>query len=169
MLKSVKQWSGILAALISYYIVHEGTHLLLALYYGVFERIRVVGIWGIQIVMKDGGLDGFPLALFSGLSSVVTICIGYLLALSPYIYKIKNRALLIAFYYITLCFMVLDPIYISFLSLFVGGGGDLNGIMTGLNISDLPFRILFGGIAMINIVIFVKKVSKQYKSIFSRP
>jgi hypothetical protein len=168
MLKSTKQWTGVLIAIISYYIVHEGTHLLLALLFGVFERIRFVDIWGIQIV-TDNGLEGIRLAIFSGLSSLITILIGYILAFSPYIYKLKSRALLIAFYYITLCFMLLDPIYISVLSLFIGGGGDLNGITTGLQTSDIPFRIIFGSIAILNIILFIKKVSNQYKSIFSKP
>lgn len=168
MLKSLKQWSGILIAIISYYTIHEGTHLLLAVWFGVFERIRFVGIWGIQIVINSG-LDGIRLALFSILSSVATILIGYILAFSPYVYKLKSRALLIAFYYITFCFMLLDPIYISLLSLFIGGGGDLNGITTALQMSDIPFRILFGSIAIINIFLFIKKVSKQYQYIFSKP
>lgn len=168
MLKSMKQWTGIFIAIICYYIVHEGTHLLLALSFDVFERIRFVGIWGIQIV-TDNGLDGIRLALFNGLSSIVTILIGYILALSPIVYKLKSRALLITFYYITLCFMLLDPIYISVLSLFVDGGGDLNGITTGLQTSDIPFRIIFGSIAILNIFLFIKRVSKQYKRIFSEP
>lgn len=167
-LKSIKQWTGVFIAIICYYIIHEGTHLLLALLFGVFERIRFVGIWGIQIV-TDNGLDGIRLALFSVLSSVVTISVGYILAFLPHIYKLKSRALLIAFYYITLCFMLLDPIYISVLSLFIGGGGDLNGITTGFQTSDIPFRIIFGSIAILNIFLFINKVSKQYKSIFSKP
>ncbi len=167
MLKSMKQWIGVFIAIICYYIVHEGTHLLLALSFDVFERIRFVGIWGIQIV-TDKGLDGIRLALFNGLSSIATILIGYILALSPIVFKLKSRALLIAFYYITLCFMLLDPIYISVLSLFVGGG-DLNGITTGLQTSDIPFRIIFGSIAILNIFLFIKRVSKQYKCIFSEP
>lgn len=165
MIKSMKQWTGVFIAIISYYIIHEGTHLLLALLFGAFERIRIVGIWGIQIV-TDNGLDGIRLALFSGLSSIVTIVIGYILAFSTFVYQLKSRALLIAFYYITCCFMLLDPIYISVLSLFVGGG-DLNGITTGLQTSDIPFRIIFGSIAILNIFLFQKKVSKQYKSIYN--
>ncbi|WP_010247667.1 hypothetical protein [Acetivibrio cellulolyticus] len=167
MLKSIKQWAGILTAIISYYIVHEGTHLLLALLFGVFERVRFVGIWGIQIVINDRGLEGISMALFSGLSSIVTILIGYILAFSPYVCKLKSRSILISLYYITLCFMILDPIYISVLSLFVGGGGDLNGITFGLQTSDIPFRIIFGSIAILNIILFYKRVSKQYKIIFN--
>ena len=54
--KSVKQWLGVFIAIVSYYIIHEGTHLLLALILGVFEKIRFVGIWGIQIVTTEGSL-----------------------------------------------------------------------------------------------------------------
>ena len=36
--KSVKQWLGVFIAIVSYYIIHEGTHLLLALILGVFEN-----------------------------------------------------------------------------------------------------------------------------------
>ena len=86
--KSVKQWLGVFIAIVSYYIIHEGTHLLLALILGVFEKIRFVGIWGIQIVTTEGSLNGINLALFSGLSSIVTISIGYILAFHPSIYKI---------------------------------------------------------------------------------
>ncbi|MEK5257276.1 hypothetical protein NST74_27930 [Paenibacillus sp. FSL F4-0125] len=43
-------------------------------------------------------------------------------------------------YYITACFLLLDPIYISILSSFIGGGGDINGIVTGLGIPEVPIQ-----------------------------
>lgn len=52
--KSVKQWTAIFVAIISYYIIHEGIHLIIALFLGVFEQIRFVGIWGMQIVTTEG-------------------------------------------------------------------------------------------------------------------
>ena len=73
--KSIKLWTGLFIAIISYYIVHEGVHLLLALLFGVFERIRFVGVWGVQIVTTEGGLAGIKLAVFSVLSSIVTVII----------------------------------------------------------------------------------------------
>jgi hypothetical protein len=164
--KSIKLWTGLFIAIISYYIVHEGVHLLLALLFGVFERIRFVGLWGVQIVTTEGGLAGIKLAVFSGLSSIVTVIIGYILAFSPSTYKVKNKNILIAIYYITLCFMILDPLYISILSLFIGGGGDLNGIVTGLGTSDISFRIVFGIISIISIILFKKRVAPKYKEIF---
>lgn len=164
--KSVKQWLGVFIAIVSYYIIHEGTHLLLALILGVFERIRFVGIWGIQIVTTEGSLNGINLALFSGLSSIVTILIGYILAFHPSIYKIKNKNILIGIYYIVLCFLLLAPLYMSILSKFIGGGGDLNGIIAGLKTSDIPFRIIFGIILIINILLFKNKVCPKYNRIF---
>ena len=165
--KSVKQWLGIFIAIVSYYIIHEGTHLLLALILGVFEKIRFVGILGIQIVTTKGSLNGINLALFSGLSSIVTILIGYILAFHPSVYKIKNKNILIGIYYITLCFLLLDPLYMSILSKFIGGG-DLNGIITGLKTSDIVFRIVFGIILIINMLLFKNKVCPRYNRIFKK-
>ena len=163
--KSIKQWLGVFVAIITYYIVHEGAHLLLALLFGVFERIRFVGIWGVQIVTTEGALNGVNLALFSGLSSLITIMVGYILALNPSIYKIKNKNILIALYYITLCFLSLDPLYMSVLTDFVGGG-DLRGITTGLGVSGTSFRIVFGIVLIANTLLFIKKVAPRYNEIF---
>ena len=49
MSKRMRQYLGILAALVSYYAVHEGAHLAYACAIGVFEKIRFLGL-GIQIV-----------------------------------------------------------------------------------------------------------------------
>ena len=164
--KSLKQWLGVFLAIVSYYIIHEGTHLLLALFFGAFEEVRFVGFLGIQIVTTEGSLSGANLALFSGLSSIVTLLIGYILAFHPSIYKIKNKNMLIGIYYITLCFILLDPLYISILSKFISGGGDLNGITTGLGLSAIPLRIVFGIILVVNILLFKNKVCPKYNSIF---
>ena len=42
------QYIGILAAVVAYYLVHEGAHLLYALFAGVFKQINFMGI-GVQI------------------------------------------------------------------------------------------------------------------------
>lgn len=163
--KSIKQWLGIFLAIVTYYIVHEGMHLVLALLFGVFEKVRFVGIWGVQIVTTDGALNGMSLALFSGLSSIVTILIGYMLAFSPSVYKIKNKNILVGLYYITLVFLLLDPLYMSMLSAFVGGG-DINGVVVGLGCSAVPLKIIFGVILVVNLIVFTKKVAPKYNEIF---
>ncbi|MEK5257275.1 hypothetical protein NST74_27925 [Paenibacillus sp. FSL F4-0125] len=71
---NLKKWTAIFITIIVYYVIHEGAHLILALCYNVFERIRIVGLWGVQIVTTDGELLGYQLAIFSGISSIVTDC-----------------------------------------------------------------------------------------------
>lgn len=166
---NLKKWTAIFITIIVYYVIHEGAHLILALCYDVFERIRIVGLWGVQIVTTDGELLGYRLAVFSGISSIVTIAIGYLLyVLTPQILKLRTKSFIILMYYITACFLLLDPIYISILSSFIGGGGDINGILTGLGIPEVPIRIVFGCIALLNVFLFTRKISPQYTKLFRR-
>ena len=44
MSKRTRQYIGILAAVAAYYIIHEGAHLLVALYYGTFKQINLMVI-----------------------------------------------------------------------------------------------------------------------------
>ena len=48
MSKRARQYIGILAAIVAYYIIHEGAHLLAAMLQGVFKQINFMGL-GIQI------------------------------------------------------------------------------------------------------------------------
>lgn len=48
MSKRVWQLVGIFAAIVAYYLIHEGAHLLYALFAGVFKQIRLMGL-GVQI------------------------------------------------------------------------------------------------------------------------
>ena len=63
MSKRIRQYIGIFAAVIAYYIVHEGAHLVAALYYGVFKGINFMGL-GMQIdaYTERMTLDGSLLA-----------------------------------------------------------------------------------------------------------
>ena len=63
----------------TYMVIHEGAHIIQALYLGVFEGIRVLPL-GIEVLITQPlTIGGLTLALFSGLSSVLTISLGYLL------------------------------------------------------------------------------------------
>ena len=48
MSKRTRQYIGILAAVIAYYLVHEGAHLLYALFTGVFRQVKFMGL-GVQV------------------------------------------------------------------------------------------------------------------------
>jgi len=163
--KKIKQWIGFFISIIMYYIIHEGTHFIQAILTDNFDSIRLVGFAGIEVMIKEVPKD-LSLALFSGLSSIITIACGYILVIMmPKTFMLTNRMVKIALYYITIILLVLDPVYMSILHQYVGGG-DMNGITKGLSISSLPISIIFGIIAVINIYIIIKKVSPSYKSNF---
>lgn len=103
------------------------------------------------------------MALFSGLSSVLTISLGYLLLwLMPRILQLKSQPLQIYCYYVTLVFLLVDPFYISLISFFVGG--DINGIAKGLNLSYGIIRAFYLLIALVNFYLVRKKLYPTYVS-----
>ena len=67
-------------------------------------------------------------------------------------------------YYITIALLLIDPVYLSVLCGFVGGG-DMNGI--SLLFPEIAVRIVYGIILIINVVVFVKIVLPKYRLAFS--
>lgn len=111
--------------------------------------------------MQPLTISGFKLAAFSGLSSVVTVLIGYgLFVFSPKILKLNSQPLKNYMYYVTFVFLLLDPVYISLLSIFVGG--DINGIALGLSIPYMTVRGIYLVIAAFNTYLVYKKLYPVY-------
>ncbi len=163
--KNLKLWIGLIIGIITYYIIHEGTHFIQAILTNNFDSIRLVGLAGVEIMIKEVP-TGISLGLFSGLSSIITVLFGYILLLiMPKIHSLSYKMLKVALYYITIILLVLDPIYMSVLHRYVGGG-DMNGVTQGLGISTVPVSIVFGGLAVINIYLVIKKVHPAYKRNF---
>ena len=44
--KTYRQYIGIVVAVLLYYIIHEGAHLVVALSQGVFKQINLIGLGG---------------------------------------------------------------------------------------------------------------------------
>ena len=42
--KRVRQYVGLLSAIIAYYLIHEGAHFIYALFTGVFKQINFMGL-----------------------------------------------------------------------------------------------------------------------------
>lgn len=163
--KNLKLWLGLFISIIIYYIIHEGTHLIQAILSGNFDYVRFVGIFGIEIMIKEVP-TGLELAMFSGLSSIVTILLGYFLIITiSKIFMLKSKMMKIIFYYTTIILLVLDPIYMSILHRFIGGG-DMNGVIKGLGVSSVFVSIIFGILFIINSYIIIKKVYPAYKRNF---
>ena len=164
MSKRTRQYIGILAALAAYYLVHEGAHLLYALLTGVFKQINFMGL-GVQIDVCADCMTDTQLGIFCLVGALATFCIGYLLtALAKNICRAQSKLLRAMLYYITIVFLLLDPLYLSVLCGFFGGG-DMNGI--ALLCPEWAARCLFGVLLLGNGLVFWKRVLPAYQKSFS--
>lgn len=164
MTKKTRQYIGILAAVAAYYLIHEGAHLLFALLGGVFKKIKFMRL-GVQVDVYAERMSDIGLGMFCLIGALATLLVGYLLViLAKKICKAKSPLLRAVIYYITIAFLLLDPLYLSVLCGFFGGG-DMNGI--ALLCSEIAARILFGALLIVNVLAFWKIVLPTYKKSFT--
>ena len=162
-MKRARQYIGILAAVAAYYSVHEGAHLLCAVLLGTFKEIRLMGI-GMQIDVYAERMTSRQMALFCVAGATATLFAGIVLsALAGKICCAKSKLLRAVVYYITIVLLLLDPLYLSILCGFFGGG-DMNGI--SLLCPERIARSAFAVLLMINGWIFWKRVLPVYKESF---
>ena len=164
MSKRTRQYIGILAAVIAYYLVHEGAHLLYALFTGVFRQIKFMGL-GVQVDVFRERMTDTQLGIFCLVGAVATFCIAYLLtALAKKIGTVESKLFRAVMYYVTIAFLLLDPLYLSLLcGLF--GGGDMNGI--ALLLPEWAARTGFGVLLVANGLVFWKRILPVYSRSFS--
>lgn len=164
MSKRARQYIGILAAVIAYYLVHEGAHLLYALFTGGFRQIKFMGL-GVQIDVFRERMTDTQLCIFCLVGAAATFCIAYLLtALAKKIGTVESKLFRAVMYYVTIAFLLLDPLYLSLLcGLF--GGGDMNGI--ALLVPKWAARVGFGVLLVANGLVFWKRILPVYSRSFS--
>ena len=63
MSKRTRQYIGLLLAILLYYIIHEGAHLIYALTIDVFKKINFIGL-GIQIDVFAERMTEYQLGIF---------------------------------------------------------------------------------------------------------
>lgn len=162
---NIRKWISLIVAVLIYYIIHEGSHLLVALSYGVLKKIKLSTL-GVQIVINDANLSNFNLAIFCVVGFLSTFITSYILVLLiNKIVKLKSKYLKTIFYYTTLILLLLDPLYLTILYNFVGGG-DMNGILL-FNISNTIIKLFFFIILILNLFVFIKVVLPKYKKSFN--
>lgn len=161
---NLRKWSALLLAIIIYYIIHEGAHMIAALLFGSFEKVRLLGL-GVQVVTKTELMSNWQIGVFSIVGSLATLLTAYLLLkLTKYIVLSSNKLAKAIGYYTTFALLLIDPIYLTFLYKFVGGG-DMNGIKL-LFLPELVWQIIYGVIALLNIFLFYRFVFPAYKKAF---
>lgn len=161
--KQIRQYVGLISAILAYYVIHEGAHLLYALWIGVFKQIKFMGL-GMQIDVHAEKMTSNQMGIFCMVGSIATAVAAYVLV--TFIDKIaKNKLKVVkaSMYYVTLALLFIDPLYLSILCGFFGGG-DMNGI--SLLVPEIVARIVYGFILVINVVIFIMIVLPKYKKAF---
>ena len=163
-MKRIRQYIGILAALVVYYVIHEGAHLVMALIQGVFKEVKFMGL-GMQIDVFRDRMTDTQLGLFCLAGAVATFLTGWILVLlCRKICAMESKVLKAVFWYVTIALLVLDPLYLSVLCGFFGGG-DMNGIR--LLMPEVFARILFAIIGVIHVVVIWKYLLPKYKESFN--
>lgn len=162
--KTIRQYAGLIAAVLSYYLVHEGAHLLYALGAGAFKTIHVMGM-GVQVDIYRERLTDAQLGWFCLVGPLATLLASWcLVALCPRIAKAKSDVVKAVSWYVTLTLLVLDPLYLAGIFLLVGGG-DMNGIrlilpQTGVQVAAVILLIL-------HLLIIYKRVLPTYSGAFA--
>ena len=163
MSKRARQYIGLLVAIISYYIIHEGAHLAYALITGVYKQVNIIGL-GVQIDVFAEKMTDNQMGMFCLVGSLATIITGYILVgVINILIKSPSDIFKACMYYVTIIMMFMDPLYLCVLcSIF--GGGDMNGI--SLIIPEITARVIYGILFIVNAVIFIKVVLPKYKMAF---
>lgn len=163
MSRRIRQWIGVASAVIAYYLVHEGAHFLYAIYTGVFKEINFMGI-GVQIDVYADKMTNTQLGIFCLVGSIATLIAAYgLVLLTGRICRIQSKVFKTCMYYITMVMLFLDPVYLSVLYGFFGGG-DMNGI--SLLVPEAVARTGYGVLLILNAILFWKRVLPTYTHAF---
>lgn len=161
--KKYRQYLGVVSAILAYYIIHEGAHLLYALSIGTFKQINIMGM-GVQIDVYAERMTENEMGIFCVLGSIATAVTAYfLIGFIPWITRSSSKVFKACMYYITIALLVLDPIYLSVICGFVGGG-DMNGI--SLLIPEGIARLAYGILLVMHGVIIGKVVIPKYTLAF---
>ena len=152
MKKKLRQYGCLLVGILIYYLVHEGAHLVYALSIGTFKQINILSL-GVQIEVYDYLMSNLELGIFCLVGVLASLCVGYILLFM----QSRNGI----HYYTTLVLLLLDPLYLSVVYPFVGGG-DMNGIK--LLVLESNARLVFLGLLVLNSYLFYKIKYRQTKN-----
>ena len=162
--KRTRQYIGLFSAVFAYYLIHEGAHLIYALAIGAFKQINIMGL-GMQIDIYEEQMTSMQLGIFCLVGAMATLVTAYILtALAHRIKEHRSSVLKACMYYITFAMLLLDPLYLSVLCGFFGGG-DMNGI--ALLVPEYVARIGYVVLLVVNGTVFFRVILPEYKKGFS--
>ena len=162
--KTYRQYIGIAVAVLAYYLIHEGAHLIVALALGVFRQINFMGL-GVQIDVFADKMTGTQMGIFCLAGAVATVLVGWLLvACVKPICRIRSGVVRAAAWYTSLTMLMLDPIYLSIFHRWVGGG-DMNGI--ALLMPEWVASMIAVAVGIVNLLLIWKVLYPAYTKSFA--
>ena len=144
--------------------MHEGAHFVYAMSLGVFQRVNFMGI-GVQIAIESERMSNLQLGIFCLAGAVATTIAAYALTLTaPQICRARSKVFRACMYYITIAMLLIDPLYLSILCGFFGGG-DMNGI--ALLLPEWIARLCFGVLLVIHCLLLWIAILPKYRKPFA--
>lgn len=150
-------------AVLMYYLIHEGAHLVVALAQGVFKQINFMGM-GVQIDVYTEQMNDVQIGILCLMGPVASILAGWLMTTFVHpICRIRSIIVKACAWYTTLTLLILDPLYLSIYYRWVGGG-DMNGI--ALLLPEPIVSIIAAAIAIVNAILIWKVLYPNYQKAF---
>ena len=161
--KKIRQYIGLAMAVLMYYLIHEGAHLVVALAQGVFKQINVMGM-GVQIDVYTEQMNDVQIGILCLMGPVASILAGWLMTTFVHpICRIRSMVVKACAWYTTLTLLILDPLYLSIYYRWVGGG-DMNGI--ALLLPEPMVSTIAAAIAIVNAILIWKVLYPNYQKAF---
>ena len=121
---------------------------------------------GMQIDVYADRMTDNQLGIFCLVGAISTFLFGWLLiAFAKKICKVESWIFKASMWYVSLAILLIDPLYLSVLCGFFGGG-DLNGIK--LLFPEITARIIFAVIGIVHGIIIGKHLLPEYKKAFQQ-
>ena len=164
MSRRIRQYIGLVAAVALYYVIHEGTHLAVALALGVFKQINIIGL-GMQIDVFAEQMTPSQMGWFCTAGPIATFVAGWLLVIfTSKICSMRSALIRTCAWYTSLTMLILDPLYLSLFYRWVGGG-DMNGI--ALIVPEVVASVVAAIIGVVNIIVIWKILYPAYTRSFA--
>lgn len=161
--KKYRQYIGLAVAVLMYYIIHEGAHLVVALVQGVFKQINFMGL-DVQIDVFAERMSSSQMGIFCLAGSLATLVVGWLMVLFVHqLCRISSPVLRACAWYSSLSMLLLDPLYLSIFYRWVGGG-DMNGI--ALLVPEGTASLIAGIVGVVNLLLVWKVLYPAYTASF---
>ena len=157
--KKYRQYIGLAVAVLVYYLIHEGAHLVVALAQGVFKQINFIGL-GVQIDVFAERMNDEQMGFFCLAGPLATLAVGWLMVLFVHqLCRISSSVLRACAWYTSLIMLLLDPLYLGVFYRWVGGG-DMNGI--ALLVPAGVVSLIAGVVGVVNLLLVWKVLYPAY-------